>query len=430
MFYAIFLLTFGVAAAGDPSPQMLMDHQVVLDSNGRLLPWTDWHRILTGSMEYIKHCPTIDTPRGPEPWYLITSKLKEKGQFRANQNNQGSNAYFAVETLRRYLAWNQDKDAIVPVRLLLDRVMAYHTPKDWVWGQVPRTQDNTPDGCYTDMTAAADKICMTGVAYLRFAQLTGETKYQDAARKIARTVLAQLRPGDAKHSPLPFRVNLKTGEVIDEYTAGMVFCATFFEEMAALDTDKRETYGKARDQLWGWILAYPVKTNHWSGYYEDVAPDYDNMNQQVALETARYMLEHFNDRPEYRKQIPAIIDWVRNRFGKTRRFGAVSIREQDCCFVEMSSHTSRYASVLAGWWAACEKHGLLDQTQRDALREEARASLALCSYSTFSKYSQGNRALNYTGVGYVAPWFSDSYFDFLPHLIDGLTLLGELQKTK
>lgn len=410
----------GGSSSCNAGTRTLMDHEVVLDEASRLQPWTTYKNIISGSMEYIKHCPTVHTHHGEDPWYLVTSALEEDGSFKRNQNNQGGNAYYAVETLRRYLARTKDQEAITPVRLLLDRVLRYHTPEDWAWPRVPRTQDDSPDGRYTDIWSEPDKMSMAGTAYLRFAELTGDEHYVPGALQIADTLLSKLSPGDKDHSPLPFRVNLKTGEVLDAYTAGMVFPVIFFETLAKRETERREVFLQARDTLWNWVLNYPVQNEYWSGYYEDVKNNHENLNQQLPMETARYMLEHFDENPGYAAHIPALIEWVRQRFGKTRRHGATSIREQDVCFKEMSSHTSRYASVVAGWWDVCESRSLLDEEKRAALREEARASLALCSYSTWSRFSQEGRSLNYTGVGYVAPWFSDSYFDFLPHIMDSV----------
>lgn len=407
--------------------EILLDHEVILDAKDRLQPCVPYKEVVVGSMTYIKNCPTVRTRHGQDPWYLVTSKLNDDFTFRYNQNNQGSNAYYAVESLRRYLKLTNDETAIAPARLLLDRVMRYHTPKDWAWPEVPRTQDDSPDGHYTDRWSGVDKMCMVGIAYLRFFDITEERKYFDAACAIGKTVSAKVGEGSETKSPLPFRVNMKTGEVLDHYTSGIVFPVIFFEELSTRETGKHVTYRKLKEQLWEWVMTYPVKNNYWSGYYEDVNSNHDNLNQQVPLETARYMIAHYDDNPEqYQRQIPALIDWVCERFGQTKRYGATSIKEQDGCFREMSSHTARYASIVAGWWNICETVGHLDKAQRDALKEEARASLALCTYSTWSRYSTDTEALNYVGAGYLEPWFSDSYFDFLPHVIDTATLLGKL----
>lgn len=411
--------------------EMLLDHDIVLDAGGRLQPSVSYDKVIVGSMTYIKNCPTVRTRHGQDPWFLVTSKLNPDFTFRRNQNNQGSNAYYAVETLRRYLPLRNDREAIRPVKLLLDRVLLYHTPSDWKWPNVPRTQDDSPDGHYSDAWSGVDKMCMVGIAYLRFSTITGEAKYIEAAECIATTILDNMGEGDEEHSPLPFRVNMKTGEILDSYTSGMVFPVIFMEELAKQEGGNCEAYLQAKDTLWQWVLDYPAQNNRWSGYYEDVASNPDNLNQHIPLETARYMLDHFSDRPdEYEHFIPALIRWVQARFGQTKHYGATSIREQDGCFREMSSHTARYVSIVAGWWALCESKQFLAEKDRAILREEARSALALCTYSTWSRYSSKTEALNYVGVGYLEPWFSDSYFDFLPHVMDTLSYIDKETTTE
>ena len=397
------------------SAEMLCDHEVVLDAQGRLLPWTSYDQVLKGSVAYLEHCPRKQTALGNDPWYLITSKLRPDATFKFNQNNQGSNAYYAVDLLCRYYAYSGDRSLFKVTRTLMDRVLMFRTPSEWAWPNVPRTQDNTPDGVYDDETSEPEKMAMVGYACLRFSTLTGERKYRDAALSIGKTLAIFLCNGDAEHSPLPFRVNLKTGEVLDPYTANMVAPLLFFDALARIDSG----YIPIRDTLWQWIHQYPLQNNRWSGYYEDVKKDSANLNHQIPMETARFMMNHTNyvTKAEVNEHVPALISWVRERFGKTTRFGATSIREQDCCFKEMSSHTARYASVLAQW------HGFSGRAADD---EEAMRSFALSTYSAFSKYSKNGRAVNYVGVGYIDPWFSDSYFDYLPHFLAGMTELPAL----
>ncbi|MCX5757834.1 MAG: hypothetical protein NTU83_04885 [Candidatus Hydrogenedentes bacterium] len=369
-------------------------------------------------MEYVKHCFTARSKFGDDPWYLVTSSLTPETKFKYNQNNQGSNVFYAVETLARYYAYSGDHDAFKFVRLLVDRVLLYHTPGDWAWAHVPRTQDDTPDGQYTDETSEPDKMCMAGSGYIRFYKLTGERKYFDAAQGIARTIVKHMREGNADKSPLPFRVNLKTGEIIEPYTANMVAAVAFFDALIALGDTQSGSLPEKRAALWRWILEYPMTNYRWSGYYEDVKKDVNNnLNQQIPMETARYMMRLRDDASDWRTHVPALLEWVRNRFGKTKRFGATSICEQDGCFYEMSSHTARYASVAALWYGF---------TGKPEDREEARASFAVATYSAFSKYSEGDRAVNYVGLGYARPWFSDSYVDYLPHIIDGMAEMPDM----
>jgi len=135
------------------------------------------------------------------------------------------------------------------------------------------------------------------------------------------------------------------------------------------------------------------------------------------METARYMLRHPDVDPNYETHAPVLIKWVEERFGKTKWYGATSICEQDSCFMEMSSHTARYASVVALWY------GFTGNPQD---REEARAAFALSTYSAFNRFSKDSLAFNYVGIGYTDPWFSDSYWDYISHYFDGMATLPEM----
>jgi len=334
------------------------------------------------------------------------------------QNNQGHNAYWSLETARKYYAYCGDDDVFRPVRLLLDRLMHYHTPADWAWPDVPRTQDDTPDGEYTDERSEPDKICLVAIAYLDFFKFTGEKKYLHAAKKIAKTVSTHIQMGDAEHSPVAFRVNLHNGQVLDDYSANMIAIVKFLDQISSYGTaQEKALYQEKRNILLRWILTYPMVNNHWSGYYEDVVSNHLNCNQQIPMETARYILQHPEIDPDYRRHIPALLDWVENRFGQTRHYGAISIKEQDSCFMEMSSHTARFASIAAIWYGF---------SQNDVYREKARASFALATYSAYNKYSKDEKAINYVGIGYDQPWFCDSYWDYVSHFFDGMAELPEM----
>lgn len=423
LFPAILVLLTHVSAA---NAAFICDHEVVLDANGKLQPWTSYDNVLRYSQGFITNCPTTPTAFGNDPWYLVTSKLNPDGTYMANQNCQGSHAYWATQTLTKYYAYSGDAAAIRPVRSILDRILQYHTPANASWANCPITQDNTPDGQYTDSYSEPDKMAMVGSAYVNFYKLTGEQKYLNAAVGIADTLVQKIRPGDETHSPLPFRVQLSDGAVTGVYTSDMVAPVRLFGDLIALGETGDGTYRAVRDALWNWVMTYPMKNSTWTGYYEDVNDSEKhatNLNQQVPMETARYILEHPELDPNYKQDVPLLLRWVKQRFGKTERYGATSIREQDVCFYEMSSHTARYASVGAKWFGV-----LVDENDPTAaaVREEARASFALCTYSAYSRHSTDGNGINYVGVGYVNPWFVDSYFDYMDHFLNAMKDMPEL----
>lgn len=431
---AMGILTDGVAAQyACRECGLVCDHEVVLDERGRLLPWTSYDNIIRWSVNFIENCPTYPTKLGDDPWYLFAGCTIDGSRPRLGHTNIGHNVYWSVKTLARYYAYTGDRDILRHARLLVDRSMLFHTPEDWAWPNVPRTQDSNSDGEYTDDYSESDKICGVAVAYMDFYKLTGEDRYLDAARRIADTIAMHVREGDKTHSPLPFRIKLETGEIATDasvaraykneevpadYTAHMVSAVEMFDQLCELGAcDAESLYQAKRDQVLDWILRYPIENNRWSGYYEDSLSSRYNLNQQSPLETARYILDNPDIDPEYKEHVQDLIRWVENHFGKAKHYGATSIKEQDKCFMEMGSHTARYASVVAKWFGV---------TGDPEDREEAHASFALATYSAYNQYSRNGIAVNYVGIGFLHPWFSDSYFDYISHFLEGMAELPEM----
>ncbi len=401
------------------SADKILDHIVILNKHEKLDSWTSYDNIINWSINFITNCPTVSTIFGEDPWYLVTAKFNEDGTFMAKQNNQGSNVYWAVETHRKYYAYTGNRGSLAPVKKIIDRVIYYHTPFDWAWPNVPRTQDDTPDGEYTDERAGVDKISMCALGYLTFYKITGDTYYRSKGFDVCRTLLKHITNGNKNNSPLPFRVNLKTGEVLASYTSNMITVVNLLDVLIELNdgTFQKNILLQKRNEVMEWIIRYPLTNYYWSGYFEDVKSDSKNFNQQNPMETARYILLHKELDPNYRNNIPKLLHWVKNRYGKTQHYGATSIREQDSFLLQMSSHTARYASVVTLW---------SEITQNEEDREEARAAFALSSYSAYNKNSKTNRAINYVGIEYKKPWFSDSYWDYLSHFFDGMSVIPEM----
>jgi hypothetical protein len=123
-------------------------------------------------------------------------------------------------------------------------------------------------------------MCMVGTGYLKFFKFTGEKKYLDASFNIATIIDQHIEPGDEDHSPLPFRVNLQTGTVLGAYCSNMIAPIIFFDELISLGyKGENYRYVSHRELIWKWILNFPMKNNKWSGYYEDVRSNHNNMNQ-------------------------------------------------------------------------------------------------------------------------------------------------------
>ena len=177
----------------------------------------------------------------------------------------------------------------------------------------------------------------------------------------ARALAGHVRPGDLTHSPWPFRVFAHTNLAREEYSAQMIAAIKLFDELGRLGLDGAGDYSRTRKIAWNWLMQYPMRNNIWSAYFEDIPFDTDllNWNQYSPLETARYLLQHPEEDPDWRRHsertfavdAPATehYRWVQKepmQYG--RRWGANAISEQTQQDMDkMGSHTGRYASVCA-----------------------------------------------------------------------------------
>ena len=114
--------------------------------------------------------------------------------------------------------------------------------------------------------------------------MTGNNAFLESAEKIARTLASHIKEGDNDHSPLPFKVNAITGEVgklksnrgtgsdVGEsgYTTNWTAMLRLFLELIQMDRDKDRALQKGFDKTLKWMKEYPLKTNKWGPFFEDI----------------------------------------------------------------------------------------------------------------------------------------------------------------
>jgi len=394
-------------------------HQPVLDDQGKLLPWSSYDHILHLAMGFIENCPR-DKITGL-PWYEQYCDFRFQTMTPDHWPHNPAGLYgMMVETLTRWYPYTGDAKWIEITRPPLDHLIAESTPAEFAWASVPyASADNS--GHYQGGSKEKihgiepDKIGQAGVGYLRFYKITGEKKYLDQAVHCADVLAAKIRPGDKLHSPWPFRVNAQTGKIIEQYTSDALWPIALFDELSALGMDQSGKYARARKIAWDWLLKYPMQNNRWKGYFEDVIRDPANLNrdQYTPGELARYLMLHPELDPEWRTHVPALLSWVKKNLGDTRPKwkGATAIREQRLCMQVAGSHTARYASLNAMWFA---------RGGGEPYREEALRAFALASY-----LARENGIVVFSIVDQDV-WFSDGYFDYVPHFIDGMAGLPQM----
>lgn len=424
-------------------------HDVRLDEQGKLLAWpqTDspYHEVVCRAWDMFKKIPI--QPSGYKTYFIYpvfygpADTGKELFEGRDWTHNPGGLFAMLTDSGLLYYAYSGDAAVLPLIRDMLDHLITHGStdPND-AWAAVPYASSDGGNPLYRGATESRytwdsqylgrgdgvgfiepDKIGEIGLAYLRFYMVTLEDKYLRAARRCADALVLHVNEGDESHSPWPFRVDARTGKNIKEaYTSNTIGPIRFLDEMIRTGQGDTEAYRKTRQIAWTWLMKYPVQNNIWTQYFEDIYiyPDYrTNLNQYCPLETVRYLLENPQADPQGQVHAKRLIKWAADFFAadsttmgglpeKGMQWGAEVISEQVNDMDKMTSHTARYASVLALLY---EKTGDPDARQR-----------AFWSFN-WASYGCRQDGLVKTsldeGTGY---WFSDGYGDYMRHFLRGM----------
>ena len=430
-----------------PVHPLLPWHRAVRDTTGRLLPWyrpkagLGYDRVLRLGWNFIERKVPRD-PRTKGKVYLNYAVF-DGGSLRGiywQHNPAFLNATF-VDSLVSWYPYSGDRRAIGAVREMLDYQLAHGTtPAHWAWPRVPFASSCAGERTYGRCLAGLprrfyggiepDKVGMLGLGYLQFYELTGARRYLNAAVAAGNALAAHVRTGDATHTPWPFRVNARTGAVLDGARFGglVVGPVRLFDELLEVGAGNTPAYARARGIAWTWLLKNQLNRaspawNKWSGFYEDVPYNPRSLNQATPTLTAHYLLS--NETPEaldpsWDEHAADLLRWVRTTFGRGPFAGAWGIDEQwapgkpGCCSrVGLGSTTSRWAAANALLYA---------RTGDERARELAVRSL---NYATYFAADDGR--ISCCGLRqYNTYWFSDGYGDYLRSFNWAMAAMPEL----
>jgi hypothetical protein len=412
---------------------------VVVDAQGKLLAWYQpkknlgYDHVIRLGWDFIEHKVPQDSLYGTGlKVYLINSVFDGKTLQGTNwQHNPAMLFASFVDSLVGWYPYSGDEEAVQAVRGMLDYQLAHGTtPSDWEWPDVPFATScgNAPEygRCIQDMPhefyggIETDKVGELGTGYALFYKLTGDRKYLDAAIRCAQALARHVRPGDAEHTPWPFRVDARTGATLalEEYGGNVAGSLRLFDELIQINAGDTAAFRNAREMALKWMLDYPLNRhsrawNLWSGYFEDVPRRTDGVNQLTPMTAAYYILARENPAevdPQWMDHVGQLLDWVKLKLGRGPFFGAQAIDEQTtpdtvagcCSWSGEGDHTARWAAINALFF---------EKTHDGQAREDAFRSL---NYGTYFAGADGR--ISCCGVGYFhSYWFSDGYSDYMRH---------------
>ena len=435
------------AAPQRPVHPLLPWHDARVDREGRLLAWyrpergLGYDRVLRLGWTFIERKVPVDRRAGVKVYlaYAVFDGRPIRGIYW--QHNPAFLYSGLVDSLVAWYPYSGDRRAVAVVREMLDHQLRHGTtPARWRWSRVP-----FPTGCAGERTygrclagmplryyggVEPDKVGLLGMGYLLFYELTGERRYLRAAIHSANALARHVRRGSATRTPWPFRVDGRTGRVVDGAQFGGTIAGPvrLLDELVRLRAGNVGAYRRTRDIAWRWLLEHPLNPdspayNRWSGSYEDVPYNPGQRDQFSPTVTAHYLLTHRDPAsidPEWRQHVQGVLNWVRATFGRGPFHGAWGIDEQrapgrpGCCSpAGLGSDSSRWAAINA----------LLYERTGDArAREHAFRSL---NYSTYFARSDGRVAC----CGQRRQntyWFSDGYGDYLRHFNWAMAAIPEL----
>lgn len=232
-------------------------------------------------------------------------------------------AFTAAVGIRAFLAYHVysgESAAVERAKAFADFVLSGLTPASdaqhgaWAYPGLPYSTlfsgcfgllpgEPLPDGESIEL----DKAAMFADALLDLYEATDDAGYRDAAVSIGDTLLAKQRPDGS----WPFRVIPWSGAIYRDYTSDQI---AFYRLMRHLESlEGGGAYGASAEAAWQWILANPVLTLDWNGFYEDV-DDATSKTNYAALETMRALLRRADENPLYDNYAWALWVWIKETF--------------------------------------------------------------------------------------------------------------------
>ncbi len=395
----------------------LIFHDIRTDRDGKLLPWysddpgTAYEHVLGLVWNYWKYMPAFyELAPGGKPYgglnvkkYLVFRTLEDQGVG-------GDQFAMLLSSWKLYYAYSGDREVVDNMIYQADYYLAHSlSSRSSAWPNLPYPCNLTRNAVYDgDLTSGKDitqpdKAASFAAELVDLYKITADKKYLEAAESIALTLAARTTPGDAENSPLPFKVNAVTGEVKSHYTTNWTGALRLFEALIALKSGETAAYQRALDLLSAWLKRYPLQTNRWGPFFEDIPGWSDTEINEGSL--AWYMLEHPSWDPDWKRDVRAMQDWAIGKFTirHWEQYGLTVIGEQTVYNVQGNSHTSRHASVELRY---------AEESGEPARVEESIRQLSWATYMV--DFDGKNR---YPNFNTYELWWTDGYGDYVRHYL-------------
>jgi hypothetical protein len=420
--------------------ETLIYHEIQTDAQGNIVPWFDpnpgksYDHVIGLVWDFWR---TMRLDQNGVPYYLNHQVWRPDV---ADPRGVGADQLqMAMASWRLLYAYSGDERLKENQRLLADWYLTHGmSSADCRWPNIPFPYNTLIYSTFYDGDyvlgkgyTQPDKAGSFGLELLRLSEMmnqdrypnSSDQRYLEAAIAIADTLVDKVRPGDADHSPLPFKVNARTGEPGQlknnnrdgrelggsTYATSWAMTLELWLELIRLRVGRTADYQRAVETMLTWMKAYPMVTQKWGPFFEDI-PGWSD-TQINAVTWARFILEHRELFPTWKSDVEHIFDWVYRTMGneKWKRYGVIVVNEQTVYQVPGNSHTARQAAteLLFGALTA-------DDTRRVNAIRQLNWATYMVNFDGKNRYPQDDI------------WLSDGYGDYVRHYLRAMAAMPEL----
>jgi hypothetical protein len=412
--------------------EMLVYHAIQTDKDGIIIPWYNPDPAIAFDHNLMQIWNFWDTMRRDMnglPYYM--NHQVWNGNFDDPRGIGGDQFMMALSSWRLLYAYTGNERIKENMSFLAGYYLTHGlSPANCKFPDIPFPYNTLIySGIYDgDMrngkdVAQLDKAGSFGLELIHMYKIKNDSVFRDAAVKIANTLAANVKTGDAQHSPLPFKVNVYTGKTAylkthDRdgkwtdtacYTSNLTPTLQMFDELIELNKGNVTAYKAAFNKILAWLKKYPVQDNVWGPFFEDV--DWWSETQINAMTCARYMMEHPQYFPEWKMQVKNIINWVHKNFAndKWKKYGVVVTNEQTIYQTPANSHSSRQASDELLYSYLSGDTSLYTNAVRELI------------WAGYMVDFDGKNCFPYD-----EPWLTDGYGDYVRHFLRAMATYPQL----
>jgi len=398
-------------------------HEVQLDNERRLLPrktgdQNPYDHFLRLRWNFVK--TRVPGSPGPAPrssfpqYFFYCAFIDSAGHLLPDpwMNDVGEKIPMWIESARLYRDYSGDDAPLRIAKNLADYSMEHGiAPADYSWPHFPQTAADAGALEFRGFTGrfSVDDVHVDhggdiGATYYKMFLLFDDQKYRQAAIRVADVLAAKVSKGSATHSPWPYMVNAKSGEVVSEYGTNWFGCIRLLNMLIEHGEGNVQAYRKTLKTVTDWLLQFPFENGIWvDGHTDTYITGRSNLSNLSASNAGLYLSDHPEFTAGWKRLLPSLIKWTEDNFvfkaqkgEPSQMWGANIVSEQVAFMPKMDYQTARYAAQCAKWY---------QMGGGESYKEKAYRAI---NFVTYCNDTSGKAFESPFSKG-VNSWWSDSY---------------------